>query len=128
MPAPGNLHGADSRLVQQEEQRQDLGFGTKLNDSYGRLVNKDGSFNISRINESFWDRLNLYNRLIVMSWTQFLGWILLFYLVENILFASIYLLAGAENLKGADDAVEPAQVDELACSGLVAVRLTELEA
>ena len=40
-----------------------------------------------------------------MSWTQFLGWILLFYLVENVLFASIYMLAGAENLKGADDSV-----------------------
>lgn len=101
----GNLHGTDSRLVQQEGQRQDLGFGTKINDSYGRLINKDGSFNISRVNESFWDRLNLYNRLITMSWVQFLGWILLFYLVENVMFATIYLLAGAQNLVGADDAV-----------------------
>ena len=91
--------------MRQEEQRQDLGFGTKLNDSYSRLINKDGSFNIQRINGSLWDRLNIYNRLMTMTWTQFLGWILLFYLVENVLFASIYMLAGAENLKGADDRV-----------------------
>lgn len=105
IPSPGNLHGTNSQLVQQEEQRQDLGFGTKLNDSYGRLINKDGSFNISRINESFWDRLNLYNRLITMGWVQFLGWVLLFYLVVNIIFAGIYILAGAENLRGTDDKI-----------------------
>lgn len=104
-PPPGNLRGINSRLVQQEVQRQDLGFGTRINDSYGRLINKDGSFNITRVNESFWDRLNLYNRLITMGWVQFLGWILLFYLVENVMFAGIYVLAGAENLVGADDAV-----------------------
>lgn len=105
LPPPNNLRGTDSRLVHQEEQRQDLGFGTKINDSYGRLINKDGSFNISRVNESFWDRLNLYNRLITMGWVQFLGWVLLFYLVENVMFAGIYLMAGAENLKGADDRI-----------------------
>ncbi|WP_461054642.1 ion channel [Spirosoma arcticum] len=104
-PPPANLRGTDSRLVKQEEQRQDLGFGTKINDRYGRLINKDGSFNINRVNGSFWDRLNVYNRLITMGWVQFLGWILLFYLVENVVFASIYMLAGAENLRGADDRV-----------------------
>ena len=105
VPPPGNLRGTDSRLVQQEEQRQDLGFGTKINDQYGRLINKDGSFNINRVHESFWDRLNIYNRLITMGWVQFLGWVLLFYLVENVMFAGIYLMAGAENLKGADDRI-----------------------
>ena len=102
---PNNLRGTGSRLVQQEEQRQDLGFGTKINDRYSRLINKDGSFNINRVNESFWDRLNIYNRLITMGWVQFLGWVLLFYLVENVMFAGIYLMAGAENLKGADDRI-----------------------
>lgn len=95
--------GRDSQLVKQEEQRQDLGFGTKLNDTYSRLINKDGSFNIKRVNESFWARVNLYNRLITMSWGQFLLWVLVFYLVTNLLFAAIYLLAGASNLKGATD-------------------------
>ncbi len=95
--------GRESQLVKQEEQRQDLGFGTKINDTYSRLINKDGSFNIKRVNESFWARVNLYNRLIMMGWGQFLLWVLVFYLVTNLLFATIYLLAGADNLKGATD-------------------------
>jgi inward rectifier potassium channel len=98
-----NLRGSNSTLVKQEERREDLGFGTKLNDSYSRLINKDGSFNIQRINESFWDQLNVYNRLITMGWVSFLGWILLFYLVANVIFAGLYLLAGADNLKGVAD-------------------------
>ncbi|CCH55279.1 K channel inward rectifier conserved region 2 domain protein [Fibrisoma limi BUZ 3] len=99
----GSLHGGDSKLVLQEEQRQDLGFGTKLNDPLSRLINKDGSFNIQRANEPFWDRVNLYNRLITMSWPQFLALVGLFYLTVNLLFAGIYLLLGAENLKGIAD-------------------------
>nr|WP_317041989.1 ion channel [Spirosoma rigui] len=105
MEPVSNLHGTDSKLVKQEEQRQDLGFGTKLNDTYSRLINKDGSFNINRVNEPLRDRINLYNRLITMDWVHFLSWILLFYLAENVVFACIYLLAGAENLKGADDRI-----------------------
>lgn len=101
-PSPGRRPGG-SQLVEQEQQRQDLGFGTKINDAYSRLINKDGSFNIRRTNESFWARINLYNRLITMSWAQFLGWVLVFYLTTNLLFAGVYLLAGANNLKGATD-------------------------
>lgn len=104
-PASESPHGVDSQLVQQEEQRQDLGFGTKLNDAYSRLLNKDGSFNISRAHESFWDRLNIYNRLITMGWMPFLGWVMLFYLIQNILFAGVYLLIGVDDLKGADESV-----------------------
>jgi len=96
---PKNLKGRNSQLVEQEEKRPDLGFGTKLNETYSRLINQDGSFNLIRRNGSFWDQLNLYNRLITMSWTKFLGLVLLFYFISNGLFACVYLLAGAENLQ-----------------------------
>ncbi|QJW88581.1 potassium transporter [Spirosoma taeanense] len=101
--SPKNLRGADSQLVHQEEQRQDLGFGTKLSEAYSRLINKDGSFNIKRVNEAFWDRLNVYNRLIMMRWASFLSWVILAYLVANLVFAGIYMLAGADNLKSSND-------------------------
>ena len=97
------LRGSDSQLVEQEEKRQDLGFGTKLGDTYARLINKDGSFNINRVHESFWDRVNLYNRLITMPWMQFFGLVLLVYFTENLVFASLYMLAGSENLMGVGD-------------------------
>lgn len=99
-PITPNLHGSNSRLVEQEEKRQDLGFGTKINDSSSRLINKDGSFNITRTNEAFRDRVNLYNRLITMGWAKFLGLVLLSYITENLLFATFYMLAGPENLRG----------------------------
>ncbi|GAB3961093.1 ion channel [Spirosoma harenae] len=93
----------DSQLVEQEERRTDLGFGTKLTDSKSRLVNQDGTFNIARINSGLWDRLNIYNRLITMTWPAFFGWLLLAYLVVNTLFAGIYMLAGSDTLIGIAD-------------------------
>lgn len=93
----------NSQLVEQEEKRTDLGFGTKLTDSKVRLVNQDGSFNLARANASLWDRLNVYNRLITMSWGQFFTWLLAAYLFTNTLFAGIYMLADASTLVGIDD-------------------------
>ena len=93
----------NSQLVEQEEKRSDLGFGTKLTDSKSRLVNQDGSFNLVRVNGTLWDQLNIYNRLITMSWIQFFSWLLAAYLVTNTLFAGIYMLADARSLVGIDD-------------------------
>ncbi len=95
----------NSDLAEQEERRNDLGFGTKLTNSQSRLVNQDGSFNVVRVNDSLWDRLNIYNRLITMSWVPFLCWILTAYLVANTLFAGIYVLAGSDTLVGVDEKV-----------------------
>lgn len=95
----------DSKLVELEERRNDLGFGTQLTDLKSRLVNQDGSFNITRINNTLWDRLNIYNRLITMSWIQFFSWLLAAYLFTNTLFAGIYMLADANTLIGIDDKV-----------------------
>lgn len=105
-PATQNLHGSNSKLVEQEEKRQDLGFGTKLNDSYSRLINKDGSFNLRRTNEALRDRVNLYNRLITMGWAKFLGLVLLSYITENLVFATFYMLAGPKNLRGLQDVTD----------------------
>ena len=95
----------NSQLVEQEERRSDLGFGTKLTDSASRLVNQNGSINIARINGSLWDRLNIYNRLITMSWVQFFFWLLAAYVFTNTLFAEIYMLADASTLIGIDDKI-----------------------
>lgn len=92
-----------SQLVEQEERRSDLGFGTKLTDTQSRLVNQNGKFNIVRVNGSLWDQLNIYNRLITMSWFHFFCWLLLAYLTVNTLFAGIYMIAGAETLVGVSD-------------------------
>ncbi|WP_018622930.1 ion channel [Spirosoma luteum] len=93
----------NSQLVEQEKQRNDLGFGTTLTNAQSRLVNQDGSFNLVRVNGSLWDRLNIYNRLITMRWSQFFAWLLSAYIVTNTLFAGAYMLADARSLTGIDD-------------------------
>lgn len=90
----------NSTLVEQEEKREDLGFGTKINDAASRLINKDGSFNVVRAHQGFWNQINLYHTLITMPWPRFLGLVLLFYISSNTLFAALYGLLGYENLTG----------------------------
>jgi len=91
---------ASSKLAEQEGKRPDLGFGTQINNHNTRLINKDGSFNVRRINGSFAARLNLYHRLIVMSWPKFFGCVLGAFLVANCLFASLYYSVGFDSLTG----------------------------
>jgi len=93
-------HQGNSALVEQEEKREDIGFGTKINDGSSRLVNKDGSFNVVRAHQGFWNQINLYHRLITMPWPKFLGLVFTFYISSNTLFATLYGLLGYENLIG----------------------------
>lgn len=98
-----NLKGHESALAEQEGNRQDLGFGTKVDSAYSRLINKDGSFSVRHVNEGFWNRLNLYHRLITIPWIQFLGWVFVFYVLTNTLFAGIYMAVGTEHMMGAEN-------------------------
>jgi len=90
------------KLVEAEEKRQDLGFGTQLNTHNSRLLNRDGSFNVKRIGGTFWSRLHIFNRLMVCSWQRFFMLVITFYLTLNFIFAAIYEFFGIENLQGAD--------------------------
>jgi inward rectifier potassium channel len=96
------LRHSKDKLVEEEQKRKDLGFGTQINDPDTRLLNRDGSFNVKREGGTFWSRLNLFNRLIVCSWGRFLWLIVAFYVTLNFIFAGIYELVGVENLHGAD--------------------------
>lgn len=89
-----------SDLLNQEEHRQDLGFGTRITDNESRLVNTDGSFNVKRVSEELSDRLNLYHTLITMRWQKFILLVFCLFFFTNTLFASIYLLIGIEHLGG----------------------------
>ena len=95
-------HPIKDKLVEAEENREDLGFGTQVNEHDTRLLNRDGSFNVKRSGGTFWSRLNIFNRLMVCSWGQFFILVISFYLLLNFIFAGIYELVGIENLQGAD--------------------------
>ncbi len=87
-------------LVENERNRQDLGFGTKLTDRRKRLLKQDGQFNVKRKGQSFEAWLNIYNRFIMMPWKLFFLIVLLVYLILNFIFAITYYLIGVEHLIG----------------------------
>jgi inward rectifier potassium channel len=64
-----------------------------------RSINKDGSFNVRRRGDK-WSQKHFYIKLINMRWRVFLPLVILAYVVMNLLFASIYMLLGVENLEG----------------------------
>lgn len=66
----------------------------------GRLTNKDGSINLRKVGMPFWERISLYHSLLRMSRGKFLLTVFSFYTVLNLLFASLYLIVGVENLRG----------------------------
>jgi inward rectifier potassium channel len=66
-----------------------------------RIINKDGSFNIRHAGSRL-RNLHVYQYLICISWLRFILIVLTGFIVVNALFAGLYLLAGIENLHGAD--------------------------
>ena len=80
----------------------DLGLETKTSSEGFRSLNKDGTFNVRKINIPFFEKLNFFHSLITMPWVRFFSLILLGYFIVNLLFASIYMLIGIEHLTGID--------------------------
>jgi inward rectifier potassium channel len=74
---------------------RDLGFGSVVaRESRRRLLNRDGSFNVTRSGLGFLSSLSPYHALLMMSWRKFFGLTALFYFGANLLFAVAYLLCG----------------------------------
>jgi inward rectifier potassium channel len=94
------LGNKKSELLEKEQQRSDIGFGTTLTDASSRLVNKDGSFNVKRINVSFEAWFDVLHRLTVMSWSKFITLVFLIYFIVNCLFSVIYICIGTTHLQG----------------------------
>ena len=80
--------------VMNDEDR-DLGFGEKVaRETRLRFLNRDGSFNVRRRGLKNVTILNLYHYLLTMSWTVFLGLVLLLYFFSNVLFGFVYAVIG----------------------------------
>tara|TARA_R110000751_G_scaffold290156_5_gene396675 strand:- start:77255 stop:78187 length:933 start_codon:yes stop_codon:yes gene_type:complete len=83
-----------------EKKFNDFGLAEKSESDGYRAVNKDGSFNITKTNVPFFERLNFFHNLVTMSWFHFFVSILIGYFIVNFLFAGIYMWIGVENLTG----------------------------
>ena len=73
-----------------------LGWSSTVEKDEGRVVNKDGTFNVIRKGEQY----HIYHLLISMSWIKFFGLTLLSFTLLNGVFSLLYLAAGTENIAG----------------------------
>lgn len=77
------------------EDLRDLGFGsTVTQESRERFLNRDGSFNVSRVGLRRFSPVNFYHFLLTLSWWRFLLICSGFYLGVNLFFGVLYLLCG----------------------------------
>jgi inward rectifier potassium channel len=83
------------RAMATNREQNDLGFGTVVAaQSRVRLVNRDGSFNVERDGKIRSILLSPYNVLLTIRWSQFLSILSIAYLLVNMCFAGLFLLAG----------------------------------
>lgn len=66
------------------------------------MMRPDGSLNVVRLGHGFWPSLNVYQHLLTVAWPRFFGYVLVFYVVANVLFASLYLAAGPGAIQGGE--------------------------
>jgi inward rectifier potassium channel len=88
-------------LPPHERLDQDLGLGGKLSErSRARLLNRDGTFNVRRNNLSPLHPYNAYHTLLSLPIPRLLAVMAAGYVVTNLVFASLYWLAGPGALSG----------------------------
>ena len=94
-----------SESPQQKRLGEDLGLGGKLSErSRARLLNHDGTFNVRRNDLGPFHPYNAYHTLLSLPVPRLLGLMATFYVVANVVFASLYWLAGRDALAGASSA------------------------
>ncbi len=81
------------------KQTKDPGLGTTFNKSVKRMMNTDGGFNIKRVGTVSTFR-DFYKYLIDLPTYKFVGFIFLFFVGINLLFALGYVAIGVEQLSG----------------------------
>lgn len=78
----------------------DTGFGSNADNFGGRFINRDGTFNMRREGTSLLRRISVYQKMLTIPTWKFIGVILIFYVIINLLFTTTYLLIGADQLTG----------------------------
>lgn len=92
---------ARERIYDPQQESRDLGFGSVVSEQRKlRLLNRDGSFNVQRIEPGLWHRIASYHGLLTMSWPRFFAVVVATYLGINVIFAELYLLCGDAGLRG----------------------------
>jgi len=92
--------------TKKNQEEKELGFGSKTSGQKTRLINKNGSFNVNRIESSRWASTSIYHALITMSWRKFNLFVVCYFVAINLFFALLYYFTGVEGLKGIEAVTE----------------------
>jgi inward rectifier potassium channel len=91
---------APRRTPEEENRDRDLGFGAVVSrESRNRLLNREGTFNVTRSGLGAIEALAPH-QLLRISWPKFLGLVVLVYVVLNLLFAVAFVMCGPNALLG----------------------------
>lgn len=83
------------------KQAIDPGIGEKFNARSGRVLNKDGTFNVEQQGFDI-RRVHIFQYLVRISWFKFYLVLFIAFVIANFIFASAYMVLGSEALKTAD--------------------------
>ena len=91
---------AKNRLINPfSKVNNDTGFGT--NASYGgRFINRDGTFNVRKEGQGFWQRFSVFHTMLNLPLWKFVTVIILFFIAVNLVYTMIYLMLGTDQFIG----------------------------
>src|SRR5262249_43822743 len=86
-----------------QEQDRDLGLSGRISQSrQERIMLPDGTMNVVRLGQNFWESWNLYQHLLTVTWGRFFVLVLIAYAAVNLLFASLFMAAGPDAILGGE--------------------------
>jgi inward rectifier potassium channel len=91
----------------------DTGFGNNPNTIGGRFINRDGSFNVRKDGQSFWQRFSLFHSMLNLPLWKFIAVLVLFFVAVNVFYTALYVWLGVEGFQGILAKTRWAQVKEL---------------
>jgi inward rectifier potassium channel len=91
------IAGSRRRRFLRSTEDNDLGFGTKISTGGGRLINRDGSFNVERRGLFAWTP---YQSLVEMHWSSFFLLTGALFILINAIFGGLFYLCGVEAFSG----------------------------
>ncbi len=81
----------------------DSGFSHIPRAQGARLINKDGSSNVTKEGLSFIQRFSMFHFLISMKWIPFVFTLFIGFVILNVVFAIIYLIVGIDGIGGVEN-------------------------
>lgn len=82
-----------------QKNTENSGFGSNAS---GRFINRDGLPNVQRRGVNVFNRLSWYHTMLNLSSFRFISYLVIAYILINLIFAMIYYLIGVQHLTGID--------------------------